>query len=307
MPGWMCHIRDRQRLRRGFTLVELLVVIAIIGILVALLLPAVQAAREAARRTQCINHMKQIALALTNYHDVKKSYPSSYDTTTFWAWGTDILPYIENSAMRDGLVSRNNGVLNPFDTVQFDIMKTTISDYRCPSDDAPQLNDKRAPFGSNLVATSNYIGVMGSTTVLKDTVPQANGIMFQNSHVRLKDITDGTTKTFLLGERDYLNHYAAIWAAGTTSPGATWSSFRHLNTNPTFIGGVSIDGGGLINCVQPSCFSSIHPGGANFALADGSVQFVDENIDATSDDVGPTMGIYQRLGNRKDGQVVGAY
>jgi len=300
----------RVALRRsgGFTLVELLVVIAIIGVLVALLLPAVQAAREAARRSQCINNSKQIALALVNYHEVNNHFPSSYTTDKGWAWGTALLPFIEQPTMHDELMSRPGGAINVWDPVMFDLMRTVIPDYRCPSDTMPDLNDKRAPFGaSRITATSNYVGVMGSTTVLKSTYEQANGILYQNSRVRIKDITDGTTKTFLIGERDYTNHYASTWASGTNAPGNDWSSFRHLNTNPTYIGDISTFGGGLINGIQDSAFSSLHSGGAIFALADGSARYVDENIDATSDAVGPTMGTYQRLGNRLDGMHVGPY
>lgn len=148
---------------------------------------------------------------------------------------------------------------------------------------------------------------MGSTTVLKSTWDLANGTMYQNSRVRLKDITDGTSKTFLLGERDYTFHHASVWAGGTMTPGNDWSSLRHMNTNPTYIGDINTFGGGLINGIQESAFSSLHPGGANFASADGSARFVEENIEATSDVVGPTMGIYQRLGNRRDGMPVGPY
>jgi prepilin-type N-terminal cleavage/methylation domain-containing protein/prepilin-type processing-associated H-X9-DG protein len=288
---------------RGFTLVELLVVIAIIGILVALLLPAVQAAREAARRSQCLNNMKQISLALINHHDTYGHFPSGYSPDTGWAWGTAVLPFIEYSTLHDQLLT--DAPMNPGDTAQLELMRTVIHEYRCPSDGSvPDLNDKRVPYSGQQMATSNYLGIMGSTTVQSpNDLAQANGIFFQNSRIRIKGITDGTSKTFLIGERDYTYHHASLWV-GTRKH---WSQFRHVNINPTYIRGADGNGGGLINDVQDSAFSSRHTGGANFALADGSVRFVDENIDATSDEVGPTMGIYQRLGNRKDEMPIGTY
>ena len=292
--------------RAGFTLVELLVVIAIIGVLVALLLPAVQAAREAARRAQCINNEKQIALALHNFHDARKRFPPSFHIGYGWAWGTDILPFMERSSLHHLL--NTDAPVDPTNPVQLGLMQTVIHEYRCPSDQVADLNLKRLVFNADqALATSNYLGVMGSTTVLKSTLQQANGIMFQNSTVRIKDITDGTSKTFIVGERDYALHHGSVWATNRTDVNLDWNALRHLHTNPTYIGDISIQGGGLINALQESAFSSQHTGGAQFALADGSVRFVSENIEAASDEIGPNLGIFQRLGNRRDAQTVGDY
>lgn len=322
------------RAKHGFTLIELLVVIAIIGILIALLLPAVNAAREAARRTQCKNHLKQCSLALINYHDVYRQFPPSYNTdpgssqpVMAWAWGTYILPFMEFSPLYEQLNTKvrfdpmaDPNPQNPAPDSHLALARTVIGDYRCPSDDAADLNNKRAVYGADrLVATSNYVGVMGSQTVLKEgstTVKdidnqkhwwsKANGIFYQNSRVRLKDITDGASSTFLLGERDYTNHYASFWIAGPINPNVnSWHANRHLNANPTYRISPDGNGGGLINDpLQESAFGSMHSGGAHFSLADGSVHFINENIDATADE-GPNMGIYQRLGNRRDGLPVG--
>jgi len=122
---------------RGFTLVELLVVIAIIGILVALLLPAIQAAREAARRTQCNNNLKQLALALHDYHDTYKVFASGYIPQTGWGWGTFILPFIEEQALYDQIdpnkrIFGTNGTSNPNGTVR--LATTELDAFRCPSD-----------------------------------------------------------------------------------------------------------------------------------------------------------------------------
>jgi prepilin-type processing-associated H-X9-DG protein len=275
--------------------VELLVVIAIIGILVALLLPAVQAARETARRSQCVNRLKQLALALHNHHDAKHHFPWGYNPNTGWSWGTMVLPYMEHSTIFDQLAT--SAVVNVNDPTQLALLRTVLSEYRCPSDTAPDLNDKRIPYGPDrAMALSNYLGVMGSKTVIKTNIKEANGTMFQMSRIRIRDITDGTSKTFLLGERDYANHYASLWGT-TAAADPRWSNMRHVTNNPTYLAE------GLINGIQENCFSSLHAGGAHFALADGSVRFVDEGIEAGSD-TGPHMGLYQRLGCRHDGLLI---
>ena len=120
--------------------------------------------------------------------------------------------------------------------------------------------------------------------------------MFQKSNIRFADIMDGTSQTFLLGERDHYRRRGSIWAGSARS----WSSFRHSNANPTYTTS------GLINGTHINCFSSMHPGGAHFALADGSVRLVSEDIDAANDS-GPNMSTYQRLGSRKSGLEVGQY
>lgn len=279
----------------GFTLVELLVVIAIIGVLIALLLPAVQQAREAARRMQCSNHLKQIALALHNHHDTFGQFPSGYSPTTGWAWGTMLLPFIEQGAMYDKLAPNENH-LDPSVATVLALVQTPLSGYICPSDSGPVLNEDTEPYGaSQRLARSNYLGIMGSQTVSAST-HVGTGTMFQNSKIRFGDIIDGTTNTFLLGERDSVEHRGCLWAGSQKH----WSSHRHSNVLSTQ--GINE----IINGTHINCFSSQHPGGAQFAMADASVRFVSETIDSfeATDD---TMGTFQRLGNRKDGLVIAEF
>lgn len=295
-----CHPLSRRlqfasQSQKGFTLVELLVVIAIIGVLVALLLPAVQAAREAARRSQCSNNLKQIALALHNHHDTYGHFPSGYNPDTGWAWGMALLPFVEQQPLYDrlGPITAN---MDLSDATRLSLVQTVLTGYICPSDSGPDLNEKTEPYGaSQRLARSNYLGIMGSTTVQAST-DDGNGIMFQKSKIRFGDIKDGSSQTFLLGERDHITRRGALWAGTARS----WSSSRHSNVNPTY------RTSGLINGTHINCFSSQHPGGAQFALADGSVRFVSETIDAANDS-GSNMSTYQRLGNRKDGFPVGEF
>ena len=287
---------QQRRPRFGFTLVELLVVIAIIGVLVALLLPAVQAAREAARRSQCSNNLRQIAIGMHNHHDTFQQFPAGYNPDTGWAWGMALLAFIEQGALFDaaGPITATMDLSN---ATRLKLVQTRLKGYLCPSDSGPDLNEvKTEPYGaSQRLARSNYLGLMGTISVdSSDDI--GNGVLFQKSAIRFADITDGTSQTFLAGERDYSAHRGALWAGTARS----WSSFRHSNVNPTYITS------GLINGTHENCYSSRHPAGAQFALCDGSVRFVSETIDAANDS-GANMGTYQRLGCRNDGLVVGDY
>jgi prepilin-type N-terminal cleavage/methylation domain-containing protein/prepilin-type processing-associated H-X9-DG protein len=171
----------RSSSRRGFTLVELLVVIAIIGVLVALLLPAVQAAREAARRSQCVNNMKQIALAMHNYHDTYQVFPSGYlaghganaweaGNQSSWGWGAFLLPFVEQGPLHDQLTPGRFRLADaitagsPVDRVV--LLQTPLGTFRCPSDTGPAVNDRHRLRNSSdadvNAALSNYIGNNGS-------------------------------------------------------------------------------------------------------------------------------------------------
>src|SRR5262245_49416691 len=185
---------SRAFFRRGFTLIELLVVIAIIAVLIALLLPAVQKVREAAARMKCANNLKQIALALHSYHDANQMFPPQDRTATVppcpaannnfkWGWGTDILPYVEQSALHTQL--QPDGCNMPPPTTQ-PLLQTRLSIFRCPSDNGPALN----PYFANY-ATSNYPANQNVFYPLSPTAPPA----------RVASITDGTSNTFMLGER----------------------------------------------------------------------------------------------------------
>lgn len=279
------------RKKNGFTLIELLVVIAIIAVLIALLLPAVQSAREAARRTQCKNNLKQLALAMHNYHDTHGVFPPGYLTETGWGWGTMLLPFVEQGNLFDALSP--SGPMSLTDAARLELVRESLGMFRCPSDSQPVLNDKSKPevAAKEEIAMSNYLGIMGS--VVAD--PNGNGTMFQDSRVRIGDITDGTSTTLLLGERDYVRHRASIWAGSTNHPA----------TNRNFV--VSETSDALrINGADQNAFSSMHSSGAQFALADGGVRFVSENL-MSADGVASASGVWQRLGQRNDGQVVGDF
>ncbi|GAA4433866.1 DUF1559 domain-containing protein [Bremerella cremea] len=214
-------MRALTLLRRGFTLVELLVVIAIIGVLIALLLPAVQQAREAARRMQCTNHLKQIGLALHNHHDTFQRFPpgGAQDQppfgvdaakTTNWgsSWLVYILPYVEETAIADKWDWKgSSGVFNSANNAV--VKGLEMEKYRCPSTPLPGFS--RSNSGNSAAVT--YVGISGA---INGTIPgytesrittnarggsfSAGGILFANSKIRFADMTDGSTNTLAASE-----------------------------------------------------------------------------------------------------------
>jgi prepilin-type N-terminal cleavage/methylation domain-containing protein/prepilin-type processing-associated H-X9-DG protein len=300
--------------RRAFTLVELLVVIAIIGVLVALLLPAVQAAREAARRTQCSNNLKQLSLAVHNYHDTHRVFPSGSLTSTqtnyssgTWCrtgqvahsrapWTVLILPFIEKTAQHDlfdfstQFTSTSNVPGTAVNHAQF---ATNNSSYQCPSD----ANSKQT--NNNIC----YFGVQGGGTTPNCTSQTAarvffvNGVLFHNSEIGFRDVRDGTTNVFMIGETKYgltrggrADGFHGGWAAaskldGWGMPLVLAAAMLPINSFP--------DDGGRVDTLnwQTRLFGSFHPGGCNFALCDASVRFVAETID---------LAVYQQVAVRDD-------
>jgi len=283
--------------RRGFTLVELLVVIAIIGVLVALLLPAVQAAREAARRSSCNNNLKQIGLGLHNYHDINLSLPAGFHNNHGWGWAASLLPFVEQENLYEAIPITTS--MNLGNATILANTRRQVDSYLCPSDSQPDINDK-APVNSGAtqdIGLSNYIGNMGTKSNAQ-TSDLGNGIFWAKSYVKFRDITDGTSNTFLVGERDYFNHRGSIWAGTSTS--ATGASNKHYIQSST----ETVHG--LINGTHINSFGSLHPGGAQFVFCDASVHFISETIDASTNS-GANMSTFQRLGQRNDGLVVGEY
>ncbi len=308
--------------RRAFTLVEVLVVIAIIGILIALLLPAVQSAREAARRMQCANNLKQLALALHNYHGSHSTFPPGFmvrgclgnTTPGGWAWGVFLMPYIEQSSLRDSLSPTKytlEQVIN--DPALLPMLQTELSVFRCPSSPiGPQRTHQGAP--NPKVASANYTCCRGffSFTGATHLVKPNNGILFGESATRIADVTDGTSNTFALGER-------TAFGANLLND-ATWPSW------------CGPGGGGAMNTVSSAvadrlnhptsngAFSSQHPGGAMFAFADGSARFLAETVQSNAaglqtGNAGDSalfhqaaaegrVGTYQLLGVKNDGRPV---
>ena len=282
--------------RRGFTLIELLVVIAIIAILIALLLPAVQQAREAARRSQCKNNMKQLGLALHNYHDTHNIFPWGYntrdigivippattvnDSDTFIGWGAFILPYVDQAPLYNYIAS-NGG----FDGPRWYLIpalnsgtgvKTILPAFICPSDRMEGLNTDR----SNSPGKSNYKGVGYATA----TSPYIFG--HQDHRTRIRDIGDGTSNTALLGESS--SHGFRITGV--------WYGIRSNSEDCAVRMDESVDW--AINGTSAYAFSSPHVGGAHFLLADGAVRFLSENIDSTT---------YYNIGRKNDEQVLGEF
>jgi len=214
--------------RNAFTLVELLVVIAIIGILVALLLPAVQAAREAARRTNCVNNLKQMGLALHNFHDTAQRFPpgAAADQPPFGskvggqAWGSTwmiyILPFIEQVGLYQKFTFPGaSGWGNTANAVA--ISKVIIPVYSCPSSPLSKTCASNPPGATGPVMATTYVGISGAIEGLIPTFTEtrigngnggkagAGGILYPNSQTRIADITDGTTNTFFLSEQgDFL-------------------------------------------------------------------------------------------------------
>lgn len=274
-----------RRRRKGFTLVELLVVIAIIGILIALLLPAVQAAREAARRTSCSNNMKQIGLAMHMHHDSFSRLPAgwdAFDATTGkpyglgvpgWGWAARILPYLEQANVQNRLIDFNKPVTDPANDA---VRVLVLANFRCPSDVG---NDKflnvneETGQGTYEFATANYVGAWGTGDVhVCGTLPvglqcSSDGSFFHNSTIRFAEITDGLSQTIVAGERTSKLDYST-WVG--TVEGIDCAPGRILGTAwyPP-------------NSASPNThdFSSMHPSGANFLLGDGSVRLIPSGID----------------------------
>ncbi len=298
----------RRSAPRGFTLVELLVVIAIIGILVALLLPAVQAAREAARRMQCGNNLKQIGLALHNYHDTNRAFPpgniaiwnGSMWSGWGWTWHAKLLPFMEQKPLYEAIGNNMNtdsgGATSSWTILACE--QTAISSFQCPSHPGGDLNYG----GQGKDQISNYNGVCGSTTFNDDEMDgqndpayRGNGIFFINSNIRFRDIVDGTSGTFAVGEVQVKlsskmpgddRHYIFAPNADDNPP---------KDISEYLIGMEKGTYGDPINSGTNEATGSYHPGGCNFLFADGSTHFVSENIN---------MDIYQALSTRAGGEVV---
>ena len=286
---------------RGFSLVELLVVIAIIGILIALLLPAVQAAREAARRLQCANHLKQVGLALHNYHSSHRVLPPGGISSNELSFIVMLLPYLEQKALYDSF-SFDAG---DYRTLAADGSSTSkgklenslscLSMFLCPSCSVQRgnLSDQSNNYTERVpktaegqdTYTTHYVGVMGprGTNPLTgaDYLSEGptsyggfatQGVLYKNSRVRLDDISDGTSNTFSLGEVAWTGYQRyRTWIRGASNGAAVMGSCKNLR-NP-------INSQTALGNFNDGAFGSEHPGGAHFAWCDGSVAFVAENAD----------------------------
>lgn len=318
----------------------------------ALLLPAVQSAREAARRMQCTNNLHNLALACHNYHDSLGQFPMSHfhaaASVEQWGWGALLLPFIEQKPLSDNLgvqsysldkllARRNKSMANPIAALQ-----TKLAIFICPSDSNPAGDtNKDRHFGGGVgtvsgswgnwaPANANYVCSRG-TRNNQQKVNDTHGMFMESTGKRFQDVTDGTTNTFLLGERDTMICRSGTWVGIRNATGNAARGFYYVTANVRVRLNAPDPPIAWNSTARNGCyegFSSLHTGGANFALADGSVRFVSNNIEfktgsgrglsgATRNnydvhsprnpDWAPIYSVYSRLGRRNDGFPVGDY
>ena len=303
--------------RRAFTLIELLVVIAIIAVLIGLLLLAVQKVREAANRLKCQNNLKQIGLALHNYHDSHGVLPpGAHGRGNQFGFHVLILPHVEQDNLYNSPTQfdftrswSNNSPPNP--TIS-GAMQTRVPLWYCPSFD--QEKGTHSYFGSITVYSVHYHGVMGAkgpgysfqgaSTPAERGGFADNGVLYRDSKVRLTDIPDGTSTTFAVGEiawaperlpnGGYTMHRRG-WVQGVDGTGD--SNTAHACKNVTF--GINVRGyvsSPVIEYFNDVSFGSRHAGGANFLYADGSTRFVQQDV---------AIALYRASASRNGGEVQG--
>jgi prepilin-type N-terminal cleavage/methylation domain-containing protein/prepilin-type processing-associated H-X9-DG protein len=294
--------------RVGFTLIELLVVIAIIGVLIALLLPAVQKVREAANRVSCQNNLHQIGLALHQYHDVQHSFPSGYlcsqpqadpdYTSPGWGWAALLLPYVEQ-----GNLAKQINLKLPIEDPSNLAARTRVTKlYVCPSDRSTGIftiyDKNNMPLAQ--AATNSYAACHGVGVDLDEELDDFNGMFSRNSQIHIADVTDGTSNTIAIGERG--SFFTQTPWAGAVNFGTTRITPGALTNNPTAVEDaptqtlvhISVHTLNDPNS-DPEDFFAPHPGTFNFLFVDGSVRPVPTGI---------SLSVLQALATRDGGEIV---
>lgn len=327
------------RKKPGFTLIELLVVIAIIAILIALFLPAIQQAREAARRTQCRNNLKQLGLALHNYHDSFNTFPpgevqlSSEDLKGNWSWSAQLLPYVDQAPIYQRLNVGNITVAQALDDFALkQALQTPLSYFRCPSDSGEPLNSDSdrtiLPQSSSSpvpVALSNYVAVNSSgaarptfhSAIEGPDAPNANanGAFYRNSRVHIRDLLDGASNTIIMGERSWSSPVNPLW---TPRAAALYTVQDSRGDHDGGLCSALGTGQRRINCLDGSgqcrrAFASQHIGGAMFLFGDGTVRWISQNIEHRIEHTGspnegalenPVNSVFEYYLAIQDGQII---
>jgi prepilin-type N-terminal cleavage/methylation domain-containing protein/prepilin-type processing-associated H-X9-DG protein len=323
-------VQDQRCLRRarGLTLIELLVCISIIAILIALLLPAVQSAREASRRAQCQNNLKQIGLAINGHHESHNAFPPGFKLndatrdllTPGWGWGALILEHLEQTP----LYNSENQVEHISGPSQTTTTRVHLSSFLCPS----SITNAAFDFGYNsggfigleALAPAQYVASSGQVSVgYEDKKQDANirhagsGVFFINSRTSTRDIADGTTSTIMVGERSSdvadATWVGVPWMYFSLCTKQTWSLKSCVSSMFAVLGrtGPATDiydgdppSGNVLNSPSSGAdgFGSKHPGGSNFLFCDGSVRFIKQTI---------TRSTLDALSTRSGGEITAEY
>ena len=335
----------RTRKTPGFTLIELRVGIAIIAVLVAILLPAVQQAREAARRSQCQNNLKQLALAVHSYTETFGVLPPAYvhqraatsitgDNHGHWAWSALLLPYVELSGLYNKL---NVGGQTPSQALvdSRDEMRKNYGVFRCPSDNGPAFHDTGTSLGYTIslvsgagdtgLSVTNYVVSNNTKNVRqrratngKDGTTGATGPFWMDSSCALRDFVDGSSNTLLIGERAYKSN-SILMNAGMLFCVRDYNGLGPSSqdiTSPAANQGLMSIAGSVHEGINPvltavdtfrsQSYSSRHVGGVHFAFGDGRVAFLSENIQNNMVTNG-TDSVLEALAGIEDGVVASEY